>query len=59
MLIYLIILIFLNFKIFFLSCIEDKNNCSRCNPITKLCLKCSKNIYTPDNKGGCEFKKIC
>jgi hypothetical protein len=24
-----------------------------------LCLKCSKNIYTPDNKGGCEFKKIC
>ena len=31
-----------------------KNHCSKCNLITKLCVKCELNIYTPDQKGGCE-----
>ena len=38
-------------------CIKDKNHCSKCNPITKLCVKCDKNIYVPDKNGGCEKVK--
>ena len=40
-------------------CIEGQNKCLRCNPITKLCEKCEKNIYIPDNIGGCENSKKC
>ena len=41
------------------SCKEGENLCTRCHPITKLCLKCEKDIYTPDEKGGCEPAKKC
>ena len=49
------------FKIYLSSplCVAGSNNCLRCNPITNLCIKCDKNIYKPDNNGGCENAKKC
>ena len=41
------------------NCKEGINLCQSCHPITKLCLKCEKDIYTPDNNGGCEYSKTC
>ena len=41
------------------GCYERANYCSKCNPVTKLCIKCEKDIYTPDNDGGCEYSKKC
>ena len=36
------------------SCIQNKNNCSKCNPLTKLCAICdNREIYIPDKIGGC------
>ena len=40
-------------------CRERTNNCSKCNPVTKLCIKCEKDIYTPDENGGCKYAKKC
>ena len=40
-------------------CKEGENNCSRCNPVTKLCIKCQKEIYTPNSAGGCDYLKKC
>ena len=42
-----------------LSCIEGQNKCLKCNPVTKLCFKCEKDIYAPDNNGGCENARKC
>ena len=47
--------IILSFQI----CVEGQNFCSKCNPISKLCIKCEKEIYTPDYLGGCEFARKC
>ena len=58
----LIIFIFIFFsKIALLSCscIPGLDHCSICNPLTDLCFKCEKEIFTPDEKGGCEYAKIC
>ena len=41
------------------SCIETINHCSLCNNVTKLCLKCEKDIFVPDINGGCEPIKKC
>ena len=41
------------------NCQEGVNLCSKCHPITKLCAKCTKDIYTPDEKGGCEYSRTC
>ena len=48
-------------KIIFSSqdCVAGTNLCTKCNPITKLCIKCEKNIYAPDDKGGCTNAKKC
>ena len=40
-------------------CKEGTNNCSRCNPLTKLCTKCSLDIYSPDENGGCSASGKC
>ena len=40
-------------------CKEGINFCQKCNPITKLCLKCEKDIYSPDENGGCKYSKTC
>ena len=41
------------------DCIPFFNHCSKCNPITNLCFKCEKDIYSPDDKGGCGIAKKC
>ena len=41
------------------KCIEGENKCLKCNPITKLCIKCEKEIYSPDENGGCQNSKKC
>ena len=41
------------------NCKEGVKNCNRCDPLTKLCTKCSLDIYTPDEKGGCEPSGKC
>ena len=52
-------LIFLNIILSTPACQEGVNLCERCNPVTKLCVKCQKNIYTPDDKGGCKNAETC
>ena len=41
------------------SCKEGSKNCAKCNPVTKLCVKCDKNIYALNKKGECEPSKKC
>ena len=41
------------------NCQEGLSNCLSCNPITNLCVKCDKDIYEPDDKGGCKLSKKC
>ena len=58
MLIYFIFLIYIGISICEPICIENNNFCSRCNNITKLCEKCQKDIFVPDDNGGCvPYKK--
>ena len=60
MILYLFFLIISKITIFKSLCQEGINNCLECNPITKLCNKCViKNIYIPDDKGGCQNSKKC
>ena len=55
----LILLLIIEIVISEPSCQEGANFCSRCHPITKLCIKCEKDIYVPDENGGCEYAKKC
>ena len=41
------------------SCKPEVDFCSRCNPVTKLCVKCVSNIYKPDENGGCTYAREC
>ena len=41
------------------SCKEEVNHCTRCNPVTKLCVQCDKDIYIPDELGGCTYSRKC
>ena len=52
-------LIFLKIVLCLSTCIIDKNHCLRCNPVTKLCVKCDKEIFTPDKNGGCQYSYKC
>ena len=56
---YLLILIILKIAIFSPSCIVGVNYCSKCNPVTKLCIKCEKDIFIPDENGGCTGANKC
>ena len=47
------------FPLTFETCTPNKDHCILCNPLTNLCIKCDKNIYKPDENGGCEFSKTC
>ena len=40
-------------------CKEGSKNCAKCNPITKQCIKCDKNVYSLNKNGECEQSKIC
>ena len=54
------LLIFFKLPLFsFESCITGSQNCEKCNPLTDLCIKCTKNIYTPDENGGCIPSNHC
>ena len=62
-----IFIYFIYFTLIFISqisinlnaCIPGVNHCSICNPINGLCHECDKETFIPDEKGGCEYKKIC
>ena len=41
------------------SCKVGINNCSKCDPLTKLCLRCDKDILSPDKNGGCVPSEKC
>ena len=41
------------------NCEEGVNHCSSCNPITKLCMKCEKDVFIPDKNGGCINAEKC
>ena len=41
------------------TCTAFSNHCIKCHPITNLCVTCESDIYTPDNKGGCEYARKC
>ena len=53
------LLIFINIPFSLSSCIQGQNYCDKCNPVTKLCIKCAKDIYIPNEKGGCEYAHKC
>lgn len=59
MLVYIILLLISKIALILTTCISGENYCSKCNPITKLCVKCEKNIYTPNIYGGCDIIKKC
>ena len=56
---YLILLINILFIYSEPQCEEGKNYCLKCNPVTNLCNKCMKNIYIPDEDGGCKNSNKC
>ena len=60
-LIQLLILLFIINPVFLstISCKAGENNCLRCDPLTKLCTKCSLDIYSPDEDGGCSPSGKC
>ena len=54
-----IFILFLNLSLSLSDSIVDKNHCIKCNPTTKLCIKCDLNIYSPDENGGCRNANKC
>ena len=47
-------------KAIFLPLSEEGNfYCTKSNYLTKLCIKCEKDIFVPDLKGGCEGAEKC
>jgi len=50
------ILIILNIDISKSACLENENNCQKCNPLNNLCAKCISENLQPDMNGGCEGK---
>ena len=59
MLKYFVLLIISNVALISPICEEGVNHCTSCNPITKLCVKCDKDVFSPDEKGGCSNSKKC
>ena len=41
------------------NCEEGINNCVSCNPLSKLCIKCDKDVFVPDENGGCKKSQKC
>ena len=56
---FLLILYILNQVYLLPSCKEGANNCQSCHPLTKLCTKCTLDIYSPDENGGCSPSGKC
>ena len=59
MILYFILIINLIQVFLFPLCQNEQNNCMICNPVTKLCAKCSLDIYTPNDNGGCSPISKC
>ena len=59
MFIYILIFIIIKIISIYALCSSGENYCSKCNPITKKCSKCEKDIYEPNNYGGCDIIKKC
>ena len=57
----IVIISIINIKIYiFLPiCVEGENYCSKCNPVTKSCVRCSPSIFIPNEKGECIGAKKC
>ena len=56
---FLFVISILNPVLLIPTCKEGTNNCERCHPITKLCEKCTLDIYSPDENGGCLASGKC
>ena len=56
---YIFFLTFIEISISSPLCEEGQNFCKRCNPVSKLCDKCTQDILIPDKFGGCEGQKKC
>ena len=56
---HLIIIIIIKISLSEPHCQEGSNFCLRCHPITQLCVKCEKDIYIPNESGGCKYSNIC
>ena len=56
---YIFFLTFIEISISSPLCEEGQKFCKRCNPVTKLCNKCTHDILIPDKFGGCEGQKKC
>ena len=41
------------------SCKVGVNSCSKCDPLTQLCLRCDKDVLSPDKNGGCAPSGKC
>ena len=52
-------LLFFKYIICSQICEEGKNNCVKCDYINQLCIKCNKDIYSPDKNGSCEKAMKC
>ena len=59
MIFYFITLINLIQVFLFPHCQNGQNNCMICNPVTNICTKCSLDIYTPNENGGCSPISKC
>ena len=61
MIFYVIYFLLISYKnIICFDCVEGKNFCKLCNPLTKLCAECyNKDVLKPDENGGCEGIKKC
>ena len=47
-------------KIVLQKCFHSQNHCDKCNPLTDLCILCTKlDVLIPDDKGGCIGTKKC
>ena len=41
------------------SCVVHSNHCTKCHPLTKLCISCDSDIYSTDDKGWCQYARKC
>ena len=55
----IIFIILLNYILLEPICKGGENHCLRCNTLTNLCIKCDKDIYIPNEDGGCKNSEKC
>ena len=40
-------------------CVENENNCRKCDIFNRLCSECDLNVFVPNENGGCSGLKKC